>query len=55
MEKHIYNEQTGISYTVIITCPTLPFPMKKNSLSAYGGSDTCDILSNTARFYILIC
>ena len=42
MEKHIYNEQTvsATLYKVIITCPTLPFPMKKNSLSAYGDSDT---------------
>ena len=31
-----------------------PF-MKNNNLSVYGGNDTCDISSNTAKFCILIC
>ena len=54
MEKHIYNEQTGISYTLQGDYYISDL-MKKNSLSAYGDSNTCDILSNTARCYILIC
>ena len=42
-------------YKVIITCPTLPFLMKKNILSAYGDSGTYGISNNTAKCYTSIC
>ena len=41
MEKRIYNERTGISYTykAIIICLILHSPNKKISLSACGDND----------------
>lgn len=42
-------------YKVIITCPTLPFLMKNNILSAYGDSGTYGISNNTAKCYTSIC
>ena len=55
MKKYIYSEQTGISYTYksIFICQTVSFPTRNNSLSAYEGSDTCDISNNTERCFIL--
>lgn len=43
---------SAILYKAIIICSTLPFPMKNNSLSAYGDSDICGISSNTERYFI---
>lgn len=45
MEKYIYDENpvSAILCKAIIICPTLPYPLRNNSLSVYGNSDTHDI------------
>ena len=58
MEKYIYNEQTGISYTLCgdYYLPDLTFPMKKKAQkSVCGDRGTYGTLNTTERFYISIC
>ena len=54
MEKHIYNEQTGISYTLHGDY-YLPGLTKKALKSAYTGKGTCGISSSTESHCTLIC
>ena len=55
MQKNIYNEQTGISYTLQgdYYLPDLTLPaQKKKSKSAYGGSGICGISVSIKRHFI---
>ena len=57
MEKRIYNEQTGIGYTLQSDyyLPNLALPEQEDKPIGYRDSDTCGISSNTTRCDTQIC
>ena len=57
MKQHFTDEkrESTTPCKEIIIYPTLRYPLKNNSQSAYGGNDICDTSSKIEGYYTPIC